>query len=328
MAAYPNLLFTSDRNPADVLLNLAKNVSGSSTLLHPKEFGPIGKYVDMGCGIGSTLLLIAHTLRPSILSVGIEAQTQSSQLVQRTIAELPHNAPHIIALHSDIRRFTTSSNDDAANICTASGTLTTETTPATSEIDDTEVYVNIDDILIGDCDLVTANPPYSPLRSGTLCKDAQRRSARFELRGGVEEFALAANRLLSPRGRFVMAFWHRDVDGRRVERAAEAAGLLIRRRLDVVMGRPLETKPHLSIYDMSLSEGAAGHPCEGSSGLLVTSIDITRDPVTGGLSETYSSVRRLLNMAPRPLKKSRAKSSSTVNEGTERTPAVTHDDDI
>jgi hypothetical protein len=36
------------------------------------------------------------------------------------------------------------------------------------------------------CDLITANPPYAPLQSGTLCKDAQRRSARFELRGGVE----------------------------------------------------------------------------------------------------------------------------------------------
>jgi tRNA1(Val) A37 N6-methylase TrmN6 len=38
---------------------------------------------------------------------------------------------------------------------------------------------------------------------GTLCKDAQRRSARFELRGGIEDYLLTAQEMLAADGRFV-----------------------------------------------------------------------------------------------------------------------------
>jgi hypothetical protein len=38
---------------------------------------------------------------------------------------------------------------------------------------------------------------------GTLCKDAQRRSARFELRGSIDDYLLTAQDLLAADGRFI-----------------------------------------------------------------------------------------------------------------------------
>jgi tRNA1Val (adenine37-N6)-methyltransferase len=59
------------------------------------------RYLDLGCGIGSVLLLVAHRLRPW-LSVGIEAQEQSVTMARRTIAEL--DAPPALEVqHGDFR---------------------------------------------------------------------------------------------------------------------------------------------------------------------------------------------------------------------------------
>ena len=63
----------------------------------------VNSYVDLGCGIGSTLLLVANILRPKIFSLGIEAQQQSVSMLQRTISELPVGAPQINIVHKDLR---------------------------------------------------------------------------------------------------------------------------------------------------------------------------------------------------------------------------------
>ena len=112
------------------------------------------RYIDLGCGIGSCLLVVANQLRPTE-SIGVEGQSQSVRLLTRTLQELEDTNLNITVLHADIR-----------NCSIASGTA----------------------------QLITANPPYAPLKSGTLCKDPQRRSARFEIRGGIEEYMHVARR--------------------------------------------------------------------------------------------------------------------------------------
>lgn len=124
------------------------------------------RYIDLGCGIGSVMLLTAHRLRPGETR-GVEAQAQSVAMAQRTIAELP-DPPPIEVTHGDLRDVT------------ADG--------------------------FGRFDLVTGSPPYLPLGTGVLSPDAQRRACRFELRGGVEAYCAAAARVMADDGRFSLVF--------------------------------------------------------------------------------------------------------------------------
>lgn len=52
--------------------------------------------------------------------------------------------------------------------------------------------------------LVTGTPPYFPPGTGTLTDAEHINACRFEHRGGVEAYLAAAERHLTPRGRFVM----------------------------------------------------------------------------------------------------------------------------
>lgn len=138
-------------------------VAWFATLRAPR---PVRRYLDLGCGIGSVLLMTAHQARPE-MSVGVEAQSQSVLMARRSLQELPEAALPIEIHHSDFRRF--------------------ETEPTSF-------------------DLITASPPYFPLGSGGLPGDAQRRACRFEERGGVEEYCKTAARLLAEQGRLYLVF--------------------------------------------------------------------------------------------------------------------------
>jgi tRNA1Val (adenine37-N6)-methyltransferase len=124
------------------------------------------RYLDLGCGIGSVLLMTAHRLRPR-QSFGVEAQLQSVLMARRTVAELSENAPFIEIVHADMRS---------------------------------------SDLPKSKFDLITGSPPYFPLGTGSLPDDAQRRACRFEARGGVEAYCATASRHLSDAGRFYIVF--------------------------------------------------------------------------------------------------------------------------
>jgi tRNA1(Val) A37 N6-methylase TrmN6 len=124
------------------------------------------RYLDLGCGVGSVLLLTAHRLRPAY-SLGVEAQAQSVALARRSVDELP-DAPRIEIERLDMRAI------------------------------DAERH--------GLFELVTGSPPYFPVGTGVLSGDAQRRACRFELRGGVEAYVEAAARVLAPGGIFTLVF--------------------------------------------------------------------------------------------------------------------------
>jgi tRNA1Val (adenine37-N6)-methyltransferase len=95
-------------------------------------------------------------------------------------------------------------------------------------------------------DLITGTPPYFPPGSGLESDRAQRAPCRFEHRGGVEDYALAAAPRLSAGGRFVAC--EAASQSARVEGAAAAAGLVITRWLDVI---PREGKaPLFCVFEM------------------------------------------------------------------------------
>lgn len=123
-------------------------------------------YLDLGCGVGSVLLLTAYRLRPA-QSVGIEVQPQSVAMAQRAIAELPPGAPPLRVESGDFR---------------------------------------VPRPQLGDFGLVTGSPPYFPLGTGSLPDDPQRRACRFEARGGIEAYCETASLYLASQARFYAVF--------------------------------------------------------------------------------------------------------------------------
>lgn len=133
----------------------------------------VDNYVDIGCGIGSVLLMTAYKVRP-VRSWGIEAQDVSAMMARRSVAELPKDAPSIEIFHGDMREFEASKLPPA--------------------------------------NLVTGSPPYFPVGTGVLSPDPQRQACRFELRGGIEAYCETAARLLADDGLFTVVFIAKGID--------------------------------------------------------------------------------------------------------------------
>jgi tRNA1Val (adenine37-N6)-methyltransferase len=74
-------------------------------------------------------------------------------------------------------------------------------------------------------DLVTGAPPFMPIGSGVMPRDVLRAAGRFELRGGVREYAEAAARHLAPCGRVVLLLDGLGQSRVRAEQALAASGL-------------------------------------------------------------------------------------------------------
>ena len=156
---------------------------------------PPGRILDLGCGIGTVLLLMAWRFPGAAAVVGVEAQEVSAGLARRSIAW----------------------NGVADRCRVVSGDLRDE------------------GVLQGEppFDLITGTPPYFPRGTGLESEQIQRGPCRFEHRGGIEAYAAAAARHLSgPDALFVGCA--AAPQGDRVEAAAAAAGLRVTRRREVI----------------------------------------------------------------------------------------------
>lgn len=128
------------------------------------QSGAPRRVLDLGCGLGSVLLMVAWARRTAQL-VGVEAEPKHVSLAWRNVlVNGCQDRAHIVK--GDLR--------DASLI----GGL-------------------------GTFDLVLGTPPYFEPGSGTMCSDPLRAAAQWELRGGIEDYAHAAAQTLSPTGLFV-----------------------------------------------------------------------------------------------------------------------------
>ncbi len=118
-------------------------------------------FVDLGCGVGSVLLMTAWRL-PTARGFGIEAQDVSIELARRNV-DANGVGDRVTLLHGDLREVTR-------------------------------------DWPHGRSALVTGTPPYLPLGTASASPDPQRAAARIELRGGVEDYLAAAARVVEPEG--------------------------------------------------------------------------------------------------------------------------------
>jgi tRNA1Val (adenine37-N6)-methyltransferase len=151
---------------------------------------PPRRHVDIGCGIGSVLLLVAWRF-PALHSIGVEAQSLSFDLATRSIA----------------------GNGVAGRCEVRSGDLRD---PAL--LSEGAVF-----------DLVTGTPPYLPPGTGRTSPRVQRGPCRIEERGGIEDYCRAAARLLAPGGWFVACAGGRQTS-RVVDAARDAGLVVVRSR--------------------------------------------------------------------------------------------------
>lgn len=175
------------------------------------------RIVDLGCGIGTVLLFLSWRF-PDAVCAGIEAQEVSAGLSARSLA-LNGLSERCSVRLGDLR-------DPAARAG------------------------------LRGADLVTGTPPYLPVGSGPESQKVQCGPCRFEHRGGIEDYCLAAAELLGAGGVFVgcAAGFQRA----RVAAAARAAGLVVSRWKDVL---PKPGKPALfGVFSMRRACEAAAEP--------------------------------------------------------------------
>jgi tRNA1(Val) A37 N6-methylase TrmN6 len=126
---------------------------------------PPRRVADLGCGIGSVLLMTAWRF-PAAVCVGVEAQDMSADLARRSIAW--NGTVERVAVHAGDFR------DE--------GALAGEPP----------------------FDLVTGTPPYFRVGEGVESRRPQFGPCHFEHRGGLEEYCRKAAGIMAPDGAFVL----------------------------------------------------------------------------------------------------------------------------
>lgn len=160
-----------------------------------KANGTPRRMLDLGTGIGSVGLTCAWHFREALLT-GVEAQEVSFKLLRENVWANGTEA-RVTIIHSDLRAITAGSLDVGPPF-----------------------------------DLVSGSPPYFDIKKGVVAADSQKAHARFELRGDVRDYCLAAKRSLAPEGRFIFCFPTNQAE--RALAAVTAAGLHLRTMRDVI----------------------------------------------------------------------------------------------
>jgi tRNA1(Val) A37 N6-methylase TrmN6 len=153
----------------------------------------VEKAADLGSGIGSVAMLAAWRL-PGARFWTVEAQEESLRLARKSVAYNGLESRFTLR-HGDLRDPSVLS--DAAPF-----------------------------------DLVLGSPPYFPAGTATVAAHSQAIPARIEVRGGVEDYAAAAARIVAPGGLFAFVF--PAIQRARAEAAVSVAGLTLVRTRDVI----------------------------------------------------------------------------------------------
>jgi tRNA1(Val) A37 N6-methylase TrmN6 len=164
------------------------------------QSAPPSRLLDLGCGIGSVLLLLAWRF-PTARCLGVEAEADRVDLARRSIAwNGVGRRCHVV--RGDFRDAT---DRDGVN---------------------------------GPFDLVTGTPPYLPPGTATPPNRPHCRPCRLEERGGIEAYCERAAGLLGSAGRFIVCM--AAAREARTHAAARRADLRVLHTLDVIprAGKP------------------------------------------------------------------------------------------
>lgn len=206
---------------------------------------PPQRIIDLGCGIGTVLLFLAWRYPLARVS-GVEAQEVSAGMARRSLAW--------------------NGVDDRCDV--HNGDLRDASLPDR----------------FGTVDLVTGTPPYLPIGTGVESSRVQCGPCRFEWRGGVEDYAIAAAPLLAEGAPFVGCCASRQRS--RVFEGASRAGLVVERWRDVI---PREGKDALfSVYVMRRPNVIEGQ--------TVDDVPLVLRGKDGRFTDAFNEVRRSMGM--------------------------------
>lgn len=155
--------------------------------------------LDLGCGLGSVLLISAWAFSHATL-VGLESLDE-----------------HVTFARRNIR----------LNGCDKRARVVAGDLRDLSQVD-----------ALGKFSLVTGSPPYFAPGTGTVCADPARAAAHFELSGGIEEYATAARHALTPDGLFATCAPADPPDRASVAFEKAGLSLLYRRSVVPRPGKP------------------------------------------------------------------------------------------
>lgn len=202
------------------------------------------RVLDLGCGKGTVAMLLLRCL-PRCRVVGVEALDMSHELAVRNAV-----------LNKLENRFE----------------------PRLGDLRDPSVLVGEPPF-----DLITGAPPFKPLGTGTLPKSTQRAASRFELRGGVREYAETASAHLAPKGKVVILMDGLELSRVRAEESLLSVGLFPHLRLSV---KPRPDRP--PVYWIIEADRMAGDTVERSISMRPE----FGDPWSG----EYEAIRREMDL--------------------------------
>ena len=245
---------------------------------------PVRRALDLGCGIGSVLLMVAWGL-PDASLVGVEAQDVSVALARRSVRYNLGGDGRVLRSGGDDSGGGDSSGDSSGS-SSASGQCRVAL-----------VHGDLRDPLPRGVapedgfDLVTGTPPYIPLGGGGASARPQKTPCNLETRGGVEGYVAAAARALAPGGAAVVCMGVQGQPSKvdRVFAAAPTHGLAVRRCVEIV---PREGKPPLMrVY-------ALGHAADGDASEAALIERFVVRLADGSLSPEMHAARAAIGMPP------------------------------
>jgi tRNA1Val (adenine37-N6)-methyltransferase len=151
--------------------------------------------VDLGCGLGSVLMLVAWAF-PTIHLTGVEAQASRASRARRSL------------------RF-----NGASSRCRVLDGDLRDTSALAGEVG-------------SGARLVTGTPPYFDAGATNWSSDAEAAACRVEIRGGLEVYLEAGAAVMAPDGHLVLCY--PASSGERARLAARARGLEMTQRLCVI----------------------------------------------------------------------------------------------
>lgn len=144
---------------------------------------PPKRVLELGAGKG-TISLILSALWPKTIFIGIEAFRESYELSLKNRL-LNHLEDRFFPLFGDFR--------DTRTVNLALSYL-----EQTESLDSDPNFLNKESSSQAGFELICGAPPFMPIGSGVMPQDPQRASGRFEIKGGVEAYLQAINKLLAP----------------------------------------------------------------------------------------------------------------------------------
>ena len=257
--SHGNKISTDDILLAYFSLNKFKEIKLNNTINAPiikDDISNIVNFVDLGTGIGSTLLLLAYNFNNSFSNgYGIEVQLENYLILNKTLfafnntTNINTNYKKIKIIHDDLRNFNTTMKFD----------------------------------------LITLNPPFLNINSGSIPYDIQRKNARFEFHGKIEDYLIKSKELLNYinlNSKILVSYPSKEII--RIEQIVYKLNLYISKIIKVI-------GTDNSIFEIKYNNNNRYN----KTFTIFYSIDISKNKITRELSDFYKNVLNDLSIPKR-----------------------------